>query len=65
MIPPLVATPMTEGRGKDKLTPADLATEFIGKFKRDVFEMNIGKTKLLRFIQRISPSIADRILMNS
>jgi len=64
IIPPLVDTAMTEGRGKGKITPKQLVDEFIRNFKNDKFEINIGKTKLLRFIQRISPKIADNILKN-
>jgi len=33
-------------------------------FKKDHYEVSIGKIKLLRFIQRISPKIADNILKN-
>ena len=55
---------MTEGRGKGKITPKQLVDEFIRNFKKDKFESNIGKTKLLRFIQRISPKLADNILKN-
>ncbi len=64
IIPPLVETAMTEGRGKGKITPKQLVDEFIVNFKNDKFESNIGKTKLLRFIQRISPKLADSILKN-
>lgn len=64
IIPPLIDTPMTEGRGKGKISPKQLVDEFMNNFKRDKFESNIGKTKLLRFIQRISPKIADNILKN-
>jgi short-subunit dehydrogenase involved in D-alanine esterification of teichoic acids len=64
IIPPLVETAMTEGRGKGKISPKQLVDEFIGNFKNDKFESNIGKTKLLRFIQRISPKLADNILKN-
>lgn len=64
IIPPLVDTAMTEGRGKGKIMPKQLVDEFIVNFKRDKFESNIGKTKLLRIIQRISPSIAENILKN-
>jgi len=62
IIPSLVATPMTEGRGSGKITPKELVDEFIRNFKRDKLEINIGKTKLLRIIQRISPRIADNIM---
>lgn len=64
IIPPLVDTAMTAGRGKGKITPKQLVDTFIQNLKNDRFESNIGKTKLLRFIQRISPSLADRILKN-
>lgn len=64
IIPPLVDTAMTEGRGNGKISPKQLVDEFIGNFKKDRFESNIGKTKYLRFIQRISPKLADRILKN-
>jgi len=64
IIPPLVDTEMTKGRGKGKITPKQLVDEFIYNFKNDKFESNIGKTKYLRIIQRISPKIADNILKN-
>jgi uncharacterized oxidoreductase len=64
IIPPLVDTAMTQGRGKGKISPKQLVDEFISNFKNDKLESNIGKTKLLRLIQRISPKIADNILKN-
>ncbi|MET1259586.1 SDR family NAD(P)-dependent oxidoreductase [Flagellimonas sp. DF-77] len=65
IIPPLVDTDMTKGRGKGKLTPAQLVEEFIRAFRKDHYEINIGKTKLLRLIGRISPRLADSILKNN
>lgn len=64
IIPPLVSTPMTEGRGKGKISPDQLVDEFIRGFERDRYEIRIGKVKLLSLIQRISPTLADRILKN-
>lgn len=64
IIPPLVDTPMTAGRGSGKITPEQLAYEFVEKFGRNRFEINIGKVKLLRIVQRILPRLADRILKN-
>ena len=64
IIPPLVDTPMTEGRGKGKITPEQLADEFMRNFKRNKYESSIGKTKLLRLIGRIYPRLADNILKN-
>lgn len=62
IIPPLVDTEMTKGRGKGKITPERVADEFISAFRRNRFEVNIQKVKLLRILNRISPKIADRIM---
>ena len=64
IIPPLVDTKMTEGRGSGKITAEQLTDEFIKNFERNKFEINIGKVKFLRMIQRVSPQIADHILKN-
>lgn len=64
IIPPLVDTPMTEGRGKGKVSSKQLVDEFLRNFKRDKFESNIGKTKVLRIIHRIFPKFADNMLKN-
>jgi uncharacterized oxidoreductase len=64
IIPPLVDTAMTEGRGKGKISPKQLVDEFMKNFTNDKFESNIGKTKLLRTIQRILPKVAGNILKN-
>ena len=58
----MVDTAMTKGRGKDKMSPDDLASEFLGNFKRDRLTTYAGKAKLLRAIQRVAPGIADGIL---
>ncbi|MDH5398273.1 MAG: SDR family NAD(P)-dependent oxidoreductase [Cyclobacteriaceae bacterium] len=62
IIPPLVDTQMTAGRGKGKITPEQLVDEFITAFRKDKFEVNIGKVKLLKFINRLSPALADSIM---
>jgi short-subunit dehydrogenase involved in D-alanine esterification of teichoic acids len=64
VIPPVVDTPMTAGRGRGKISPGQLVDEFMRAFAGDQFEMNIGKVKLLRLINRLSPSLADRIIKN-
>jgi uncharacterized oxidoreductase len=64
IVPPIVETPMTEGRGKNKITAEQLVDEFINDFKNDRVESYIGKSKLLKLISRISPKLADRILKN-
>ncbi len=65
ILPPLVNTKMTAGRGKDKIEPAQLVAEFIKSFEGDVYESYVGKTKLLKLLLRISPAIAHKILKNS
>jgi len=62
IIPPIVDTAMTASRGKGKISPEQLVNEFIRAFERDEYEVNIGKVKLLRIINRISPSLADSIM---
>ncbi|MBU7584105.1 MAG: SDR family oxidoreductase [Nostoc sp. TH1S01] len=62
IIAPLVDTPMTQGRGKGKISPDALVEEFWHDFTRDRYEMRIGKTKLLFFLNRWFPQIAEKIL---
>lgn len=62
VIPPVTDTPMTAGRGKQKISPEQLTEEFIRGFRKNRFEINIGKVKLLRLINRISPSAAENII---
>lgn len=64
IIPPLVDTRMTAGRGSGKITPEQLAEEFITSFRKDKFEVNIGKVKLLKLINRLSPALAEGIMKN-
>ena len=62
IIPPLVDTAMTKGRGQGKMSPEDLAKECFQGFQKDRFTIYPGKAKLLRAIQRVAPGIADGIL---
>jgi uncharacterized oxidoreductase len=64
IIPALVETPMTEGRGRSKISPEQLTDEFFQNFSADKFESYIGKTKLLKFVNRLSPKLAHRIMKN-
>lgn len=63
VLPTLVDTNMTKGRGKSKISPKQLVDEFIAGFEKDKYEINIGKVKLLRFIHRVAPKLADKIMM--
>jgi len=62
IIPALVDTAMVAGRGKGKIPPQQLVDEFIKAFKKNKYEVNIGKVKLLRFINRLSPKLADKLM---
>ena len=64
VIPSLIDTPMTAGRGKGKISPGRLVDEFLRDFRADRFESYIGKAKLLKIIHRIWPRAADRIMKN-
>lgn len=59
---PLVDTDMTHGRGNGKISPAQAAHALLNGIRRDATELYIGKTKLLRTITRLSPSLGYRIL---
>jgi uncharacterized oxidoreductase len=62
IIPPIVDTAMTQGRGRGKITPEALAEEFWRDFSCDRYEMRIGKTKLLFVLHRLMPPLAERIV---
>jgi uncharacterized oxidoreductase len=62
IIPPLVDTEMTAGRGKGKISPEQLVEEFIKAFKKDKYEVSIGKVKLLKIINRLFPFLAEKIM---
>ncbi|WP_373741240.1 SDR family oxidoreductase [Neisseria sp.] len=62
LMPPLVDTAMTHGRGKGKISPDALAEEFWHAFTREKYEIMGGKTKLLHLINRIAPGLAQKIM---
>lgn len=62
VLPPLVDTAMTAGRGKGKISADALADEFWQGFVADHQQMLIGKTKLLALLNRVAPSVAERIM---
>lgn len=64
ILPPVVDTQMTKNRTSRKISTQQLADEFISAFRKNKYEVSIGKVKLLRIINRISPAIADMIMSN-
>ena len=63
-LPPMVDTAMTAGRGtaRMKISPQDCAAEIISGMRSNRTNIYIGKTKLLKRVQRLSPGLADRIM---
>ena len=64
IIPALVDTEMTKGRGKNKISSEALATEALRGIESNNYEIRIGKTKILFALHRFLPSIAERIIRN-
>jgi short-subunit dehydrogenase involved in D-alanine esterification of teichoic acids len=64
IIPALVETEMTKGRGKRKITPEALAAEALRGIESDRYEIRIDKTKILFALHRLLPSVAERIIKN-
>jgi uncharacterized oxidoreductase len=65
IIPPIVDTAMTSGRGRGKISADQLAAEFWRSYRRDRLEIAIGKVKLLTWLNRLAPGVAEAILKNS
>ncbi len=59
---PLVDTGMPQGRGGAKLPVDQVAQHIISGIANNQAEINIGKVKLLRVIQRMSPTLATKIM---
>ena len=62
ILPPVVDTPMTAGRGKNKMSSKKVAHEIVRALKGGRDEVFVGKTKLLHWVSRLSPGMARRIM---
>ena len=62
---PLVDTAMTHGRGRNKLSPEKAAEAIIRGMQKSGPTIDIGKVKILRILQRLSPSLAQKIMKAS
>ena len=58
LLPPVVATEMTADRENKKISPENLVKELILGLKKDKYIIRVGDSKLLYFINRLSPKIA-------
>ncbi len=64
VMPPLVDTAMTRGRGSGKLSPRQVAVATFLGLESDRYEIRVGKAKLLAALQRLAPPLTARILRN-
>jgi uncharacterized oxidoreductase len=62
LLPPLVDTEMTRGRGERKMSPEELAARFLRELSRDRREIDVGDVSRLRWLHRIRPELADRTI---
>lgn len=62
---PLVDTPMTEGRGADKLSPQDAAAAILDGVAAERAEIYVGKARMLPVLLRLAPGLVKRILKRS
>jgi uncharacterized oxidoreductase len=65
VLPPLVDTDMTRGRGSGKISPEEVARATIENIRRDRYEIRVGKAALLWWINRLAPGLAESILRNN
>ena len=62
VIPPLVDTRMTAGRGTGKVSPSAVAEALVTAIERGTDECYVGKSRLLRLVMRVAPGVGYRIL---
>lgn len=59
-----VDTNMTRGRGGAKISAKDAARAIVDGIEKEQREVWVGKTRLLRVVSRLSPSLACHLLRN-
>lgn len=62
VIPPLVDTAMTAGRGSGKISPDQLADIFWQHWQSNRERVPVGKARIIQALMRLAPSVAERIL---
>jgi uncharacterized oxidoreductase len=62
VIPPLVDTQMTQGRGKGKISANKVAADFWQGFINNQFEIPIGKARAAKWLNRLAPSLVARLM---
>jgi short-subunit dehydrogenase involved in D-alanine esterification of teichoic acids len=62
VLPPLVDTPMTAGRGRGKMSPQACADAVVRGLQRGSPRVLVGKSRLLAVLVRVAPSLATRVM---
>lgn len=62
LLPPLVATDMTEGFEAGAISPEKLVSGLVAGLKNDTYTIRVGMTKTLHIISRLSPRLASKLL---
>ncbi len=62
VILPMVDTPMTKGRDKNKISPETAASAIIDGVEKNKEDIYVGKAKLIPILSRISPGFVASIL---
>lgn len=65
VIPPMVDTAMTAGRGSKKMQPADAAERIVQGLERDETEIHLGVARFVHTLSRVAPVLATAILKGS
>lgn len=63
VLPPVVETKMTAGRGSKKMSPQDCAAQIVDAMETNANEANVGMVKILRWVYSLSPALARRIMI--
>lgn len=58
LLPPLVATDMTEGINEKKMSPTDLINALVSGIAKDQYTIRVGATKMLYLMNRFFPKLA-------
>jgi uncharacterized oxidoreductase len=58
VFPPVVATPMTEGRGHNKMPADDFAAEMLRQLESGRTEVRVGQAATILALHRFSPALA-------
>lgn len=59
---PVVNTPMTQGRGDNKISTTDASKAIIFGIENNIINHDIGKVKWLRLLQRFLPYVASNLM---